>query len=74
MIGKLIGLPFAVVGKLVSLVFFFVKLGGGVVFGVVRHLLSHLLGGIAGALIGFVLGRKHVGIRFGRAKKRVRQS
>ncbi len=70
MILKVLLLPFMVLKNVLGLVFRIVSLGLGVIVGVIRFLFSHTLGAAIGATIGFLLGRKHVGVNFGRRRSR----
>lgn len=70
MIVKVLLLPFVLLKNVLGLVFRIISLGLGAVLGVIRFLFSHTLGAVIGATVGFLLGRKHVGVSFGRRRSR----
>ncbi|MBD3242356.1 MAG: hypothetical protein GF331_17330 [Chitinivibrionales bacterium] len=70
MIVKVLLLPFMLVKNLLGFVFRILGLGLGAILGVIRFVFSHTLGAVIGATIGFLLGRKHVGVTFGRRRSR----
>lgn len=74
MIGKIVRLPFWLVGKLLGTALGLVKLIVLAAVGAVRFLFSHVLGSVIGATIGLLLGKRHVGVKLfsGRKKKKVK--
>ncbi|KMQ51077.1 hypothetical protein CHISP_2000 [Chitinispirillum alkaliphilum] len=70
MICKIIKLPFWLVSRVLALAAGVVKILLSTVAGLVGFLFNHVTGTIFGALIGLLLGRKHVGPKFGSAKKK----
>jgi len=69
MVFRVVLLPFALVRGVFGLVARMLSLGVGAVFGLLRFFLSHTIGAILGGVIGFLLGRKHVGFKWGSGRK-----
>ncbi|MBD3392433.1 MAG: hypothetical protein GF418_10175 [Chitinivibrionales bacterium] len=70
MIGKVIALPFVIVKNTVGLIFWMIRMLFAVIFGLIRFVFSHIFGTVFGALAGFLLGQKHIGIKFFTGKKK----
>ena len=70
MLIKIILLPFTLVKSILGFIFGIIKLFFTTIFGVIRFIVSRVFGTAFGALIGFVLGSKHIGIRFWKKKKK----
>ncbi|MBD3344126.1 MAG: hypothetical protein GF401_03585 [Chitinivibrionales bacterium] len=70
MIGKIVFLPFTLLKKAIAGVVGILKLGVLFILGIIKVIFGHVLGTATGAIIGFVLGNKHVGIKFGKKKKK----
>lgn len=70
MIGKIVFLPFKLLGGVIGVFFKIVKGGVSFLCGTFRLVISRFLAAIFGALIGFFLGRGHIGIRLFKKRKR----
>jgi len=70
MIGKIIALPFVIVKNAIGLVFWMVGALFSLVFRLFRFVFRHVFGTVFGAVAGFLLGQKHIGIKFFTGKKK----
>jgi hypothetical protein len=70
MIGKIITLPFWIISKIVRMAMGTLKIMFSMLSGFLKLFLIHLFGAVIGAIIGFFLGKKHIGVKLWKHKKK----